>query len=250
MRRQIFKFYWWLERLVFPGLRYSQQHYHQLLNSHIQKDCEWVDLGCGHQMFAEWMTVEQNDIASRARLLVGVDLDWKGLQLNPFLHHKIYGNLELLPLRSGSYDVITANMVAEHLDRPATVLSEVKRILRPNGSFVFHTPNSRCFMMRFAALMPQSLKNLLALVLEGRAEEDVFPTHYRMNTRMDITRLATDAGLEVEQIQSVSSSAITAMLGPLAIVELLYLRWIEQPGYEDWRSNLLVILRQPGGKSA
>lgn len=104
-------------------------------------------------------------------------------------------------------------------------------------------------MMRFAALMPQSLKNLLALVLEGRAEEDVFPTHYRMNTRMDITRLATDAGLEVEQIQSVSSSAITAMLGPLAIVELLYLRWIEQPGYEDWRSNLLVILRQPGGES-
>ena len=250
MRKQIFRFYWWLERLVFPGLLFSQTRYFQLLKAHIPKDCLWADLGCGHQMFAEWMMAEQNEMAARARQLVGVDLDWEGLRRNPYLHHKIYGNLEAIPLPDRSFDVVTANMVVEHLDRPAKVLSEVKRLLRPDGRFFFHTPNSRCVMMRVASHLPQAVKNILALVLEGRQEEDVFPTRYRMNTRADIERLAADAGLEVEQIHTFSSSAITATLGPLVIFELLYLRWIERPGFEDLRSNLLVILRQAGGKLA
>ena len=250
MRRQLYRFYWWLERRLFPNLRFSQTRYYELLKGNIPQGCKWVDLGCGHQMFAEWMTAEQNEMAARAEQLVGVDLDWEGLRRNPFVHHKIYGNLEALPFPNGSFDVVTANMVVEHLDHPAQVLTEVKRLLRPNGKFFFHTPNSKCVMMRIATRLPQRVKNLLALVLEGREEADVFPTRYRMNTRADIERLAAEAGLEVERIQVFSSSAVTALLGPVAIVELLYMRWIERPGFEDLRSNLMVILRQSGGKPA
>lgn len=249
MRNRLYQFYWWLERLVFPQLRFSQTRYYQLLKGQVPENCTWADLGCGHQMFAEWMTAEQNELAARATRLVGVDLDWEGLRRNPVLHDRIYGNLEQIPLRSERFDLVTANMVAEHLEKPDAVLAEVTRVLRPNGAFIFHTPNSKCLTMRLAVLLPQWLKNLLALVLEGRPAHDVFPTHYRMNTRPEIEKLAAQTGLEVERIDAVSSSALTALLGPLAIVELLYLRWIEQPGYEAWRSNLLVVLRMPGGKA-
>jgi len=231
--------------MVFPGLRYSQDHYYEILRGHIPRQCDWLDMGCGHQMFDEWMRAEQDELAARAKLMVGVDLDWEGLRKNPFLHHKIYGNLDAVPLKSGSFYEITANMVVEHLEHPAAVLLEAKRLLRPNGTFVFHTPNSKCMMMRVGGLLPQSVKNLLIVILESRAQEDVFPTHYRMNTHADIRRLAGEAGFSVERIQVVSTTAITAALGPLAAVELLYLRWIEGPGYDHWRSNLQVILRRP-----
>ena len=220
MQKLLVRFYWWLERQLFPSLRFSQTRYYELLKGNIPQGCKWVDL------------------------------DWEGLRRNPFVHYKIYGNLEALPFPNGSFDVVTANMVVEHLDHPAQVLTEVKRLLSPNGKFFFHTPNLKCVMMRIATRLPQSVTNVMALLLEGRKAEDVFPTRYRMNTRADIERLAAEAGLEVERIQVFSSAAVTALLGPVAIVELLYMRWIERPGFEDLRSNLMVILRQSGGKPA
>jgi ubiquinone/menaquinone biosynthesis C-methylase UbiE len=195
-------------------------------------------------MFASWMTSEELQLAQRSKRLIGIDLDWEGLKKNPTVSAKIYGNLEHLPFQSDSFDIATANMVVEHLANPEAVLREIHRVLRPGGLFIFHTPNVRSVMMRVASGMPQSWKTTLAGLLEGRKEADVFPALYRMNTQAAIRQSAAITGFQVEEIRLVSTSAVTQLLGPLAIVELLYLRLLEARRLKGWRSNMIGLMRK------
>jgi ubiquinone/menaquinone biosynthesis C-methylase UbiE len=246
MRQLLYRFYWKLEKVFFPGLKSSQYHYYGALKEAVPEGSRWLDLGCGHQMFAYWMTEEEKELARRATLLIGIDLDLAGMKKHQSVTGRVFGNLEQLPFESGSFHVVTANMVAEHLSAPDAVLSEIHRVLRPGGVFVFHTPNARCAMMTISALLPQKLKNLFAHLMENRKEEDVFPTFYRLNTEQAIRERMAKAGFRLEGLRSVSTSAVSAMLGPFAIVELLYLRLIEAERFKGIRSNLIATLRKPG----
>jgi ubiquinone/menaquinone biosynthesis C-methylase UbiE len=245
VRKTLYRFYWALERTIVPGLRSSQHAYYDVVHSFVAPGAEWLDLGCGHQVFASWMTAEERELIGRARHVVGVDLDVVGMNKHQSIRDKAVGNLEQLPFASGSFGVVTANMVVEHLQNPAAVLREIRRVLRPQGLLIYHTPNSRCFAIRTAGLAPQWLKHLLIRLLEGRQEADVFKTFYRMNTPQNARRLASEAGFELEVLNLVNTSAITALLGPLAIAELAYLRLLTVDRFASARSNIIAVLRKP-----
>lgn len=247
VRSLLFRFYWRLEKILFPALKYSQYHYYDTLKQAIPPQCSWLDLGCGHQMFASWMAAEERELSSRSRRLIGIDLDLQGLKKNQYVSGKVFGNLEQMPFEAGMFDVVTANMVVEHLADPTAVLREVLRVLRPGGLFIFHTPNVRSVLMRTASLLPNKVKTLAARILENRKEEDVFPTFYRMNTPAAIETHARSEGFDLKQMRSVSSSAITVVLGPLSAIELLYLRFLERDSLKGFRSNLIAQLQKPGG---
>ncbi len=245
MRKRLFVLYWWLERHIHPTLRYSQNHYHDTLKATVSQGCDWLDLGCGHQMFAGWMKAEERELAARSRHLVGIDMDLRGMKAHATIREAVFGDIARLPFDTGSFDIVTANMVVEHLEVPGCVLQEVHRVLRPGGLFVFHTPNRKAVMIRIARLLPQSLKNLLVRILDGRKEDDVFRTHYAMNTAAEITRQANAAGFEINEIRSVSTNAITALTGPFSVVELCYLRMLDRHSrFSGLRSNLIATLKR------
>jgi SAM-dependent methyltransferase len=244
MRHILRRIYWWLEKRIFPGLRYSQYHYHETLQSVVPMNCHWLDLGCGHQMFASWMTKEEQDIGCRASLLVGIDTDLEGLKKNGVISDRIFGDIEHLPLARQSFDLVTANMVVEHLPAPETILGEVHRILKPGGLFVFHTPNRRALQAWLASLFPQKIKTFLIRVLEERREEDVFKTFYRMNTSAEIVEYARKQGFELVELKRVSTNAIFQLIAPVAVLELIYLRVLESKRLEHLRSNLIAVLRK------
>src|SRR5579859_3009946 len=204
MRRALRKVYWWLEKRICPRLRYSQVHYHKTLDRLIAANSSWLELGCGHQMFAAWMINEERELGNRVARLVGIDLDFDGLRKNPVIADRIFGDIERLPLADQSFDLVTANMVVEHLQNPDVVLQQIHRVLRPGGLFVFHTPNRRSLQIRLTAFIPKGVKNRLIKTLEGRSEEDVFKTFYRMNTSPDILRHAAKHGFEVAELRMVS----------------------------------------------
>ena len=183
-------------------------------------------------------------MVARCRTAVGIDLDLPGLRKNTILRDRVMGNLEQLPYSAESFDLVTANWVVEHLESPETVLAAIKRVLRPGGRFLFHTPNRNAPSLRVAAHTPELLKKRLIRLLELRHEEDVFPTHYRMNTAEDIHRLASQSGFRVERLEQMNSVAVTAILGPLAIPELLFLRTLTSERFSGLRSNILAILRK------
>jgi ubiquinone/menaquinone biosynthesis C-methylase UbiE len=249
MRLALLRIYWSLERRLAPGLRYSQQAFAEVLESEIAERPVWLDLGCGHQIFADWMQAQQAKVLSRTRRVVGVDLDLASLRAHKVYPDKVLASGYQLPFAPESFELVSANMVVEHVAEPAQLLNELRRVLKPGGRFLFHTPNRDTWSIRIATWTPTWLKLKLIRLLENRLPDDVFPTFHRLNRRADIERFAQAAGFKVVRVDFINSSALTSALGPLAIPELLWLRRLGRPGHEKARSNIVAVLELPHQKS-
>lgn len=247
VRVRLFRFYWWLEKRIVPGHASSQYVYWRELRQNLSEAAVWLDLGCGRQLFTEWMVAEQQEMIRRSKQLVGIDLNRASLLRHEGLRDRVEGSLERLPFRDGAFDLVTANMVVEHLRDAPEILQEIRRVLKPGGLFIFHTPNYLNFSIFGASLVPQPLKNRLVRFFEERKEEDVFPTFYRMNTPKAIQRLSAAVGFSVVRLTLTDTSALTVILGPIVVLELLWIRLCRLRGLRNLRSNIVAVLRNPPG---
>ena len=234
----------WIQRGLVPDLRYSQIHFEDALRVHSSGVHAWLDIGCGHQLLSEWRLDAERTMLEGVRLVVGIDYDFDSLRKHRSIRNVARADARRLPFPSRSFDLITANMVVEHLDDPARQFAEIARVLRPGGRFVFHTPNARSYIVAGARFFSDSAKKRLAQLLEDRHESDVFPTHYLANRAEDIARVAEDAGLEVEQLSFVSTVPVTTNIPPLALFELVLLRVLQRDSLARFRSNIICTLRK------
>lgn len=168
-----------------PGLEYSQHRYEEHLKRWIPDEVHWLDVGCGRRLLPSWRAEGERLLRARTRLLVGIDLDLDSLKDNVTADVRIFSPVSALPFREASFDIVTANMVVEHLEDPGASFAEVARVLKPGGLFLFHTPNAQAFPTALARMVPDAVKAPLARVLDGRKSIDVFQTWYRCNTAED-----------------------------------------------------------------
>lgn len=182
---------------------------------------------------------------ARAGLVIGIDLDFLAIRDHATIDHVCMANASALPFPDASFDLVTANMVVEHLDEPVTQFTEIRRVLRPGGLFVFHTPNVWGYTTIGARMIPESFKGKAIHFLEGREEKDVFPAFYRANSRKRISRVAANAGLEVARFSPVVSSAQLVMIPPLVLLELLWIRLLMTRPFRGMRTNIIACLRRP-----
>lgn len=244
LRTKLLEVYWSMERRIVPGLEYSGHRYEEHLLRWIPKNAQWLDVGCGRRLLPTWREKGERELVARASSLVGIDLDLGSLKDNITAHHRVFGPIDALPFQAGSFDVVTANMVVEHLENPAASFTEVARVLRQGGLFIFHTPNAKSLPTTLTRLMPEAIKAPLARMFDGRKAADVFPTFYRCNTADDIARCAKAAGLVPAEVSFVSSTALFSVVLPVALIELLWIRAIERESRRHLRSNLIVVLRK------
>lgn len=248
LRANLFRFYNWAQALLVPGLRNAQFAYRETLEAKLLPETRWLDIGCGRRLFPPWMPQsEQVQLAMtrKVQATFGLDPDFASLKDNHFVQYRVHGDSSTLPFADDSFDLLTANMVIEHVADPVALLSEAFRVLRPTGFFLFHTPNMRSYATLTARMVPETLKVGLIRYLEGRKGEDVFPTLYRMNTPKQVEKLASAAGFTVAEVKPTESSAQAVMLGPLVILELLWIRMLRHRSLSNLRSNLIVILQRP-----
>jgi SAM-dependent methyltransferase len=234
-----------MQRRITPGLPYSQTVYQERLTDYVGRATRWLDLGCGHHVLPEWRGDEEAKLVKSAPFVVGLDADYDAIKRHRSISNLCLGDISRLPFRDGSFDLVTANMVVEHLADPAGQFAEVARVLVPRGIFLFHTPNVRSYAIAVARLFPDPLKRRLAGFLDGRDSADIYPTHYRANRDSDIRAIAERGGLAVSGIEFVLSSPAFNLLPPVLLAELLWIRQLRQrPSLAKYRHTLICALER------
>jgi SAM-dependent methyltransferase len=166
------------------------------VNAIIPEGGDVLDFGAGRARWADpdvlAVHTTLRDLRRKAGRVVGVDVDPVVLS-NPTLHeaHHIAPG-QLLPFADDSFDTVVADFVFEHIE-PAdagSTAAEFARIVRPGGWVAARTPNKWGMIGVVARLVPNALHSkVLRRLSPWRAEKDVFPTRYAMNTPRDLRRL-------------------------------------------------------------
>jgi 2-polyprenyl-3-methyl-5-hydroxy-6-metoxy-1,4-benzoquinol methylase len=128
-----------------------------------------LDLGCRDggltRTYAngnEIVGVDADREALAAAAQLGIETRWADLD-------------EPLTFDEASFDVVVAGELLEHLRDPSRLVSDVRRVLRPGGTFVASVPNAF------------RLKNRLRFLLGRNPEDD--PTHLQMFAPSDVHAL-------------------------------------------------------------
>ncbi|MDT8858158.1 class I SAM-dependent methyltransferase [Paracoccaceae bacterium Fryx2] len=154
-----------------------------------------LDLGAGAGI------VETMNFRGLAERVCGVDLDPR-VTVNPFLDEGLVADADRIPYPDGSFDIVFADNVMEHLDQPEQVFTEIARVLRPGGKLLFKTPNRNHYMPVIARATPHRFHQWINR-LRGRNEIDTFPTLYLCNSASQVNRIAASTGLQVEAIEMI-----------------------------------------------
>lgn len=224
-----------------------EDRYRRVLLEEVSSRTDWLDLGCGWQLLRDWLPngkADQTTLSERARRLVGIDGVADDVARNPYVHNKVVGNLYHLPFAAGSFSLVTAQMVIEHIEEPPNLLGEVKRVLQPGGKFIFLTPNYLNYQVFTASLIPDTLKKRIVHFLEFREESDVFKAYYRMNTRSSIHRIADRAGFSLGGIEMLSSFEFRR-IPPLHWIEKGIDVFLKKEALSNFRADILAILVKP-----
>lgn len=185
-----------VQKVVTPSLKYSQCLYEDILKLHIRPDMKWLDLGCGRHILPPWRREEENRLKVNCKMAAGIDYNLHSLVNHKTISRLIQGDIAHLPLKDNSFDVATANMVVEHLTNPDVQFREIQRILKPGGTFIFHTPNVFGYTAILLMLVPKALKPGLVRFFQEDEEGDLV-TYYKANSAKRIHSLAQATGFKV-----------------------------------------------------
>jgi SAM-dependent methyltransferase len=141
-----------------------------------------LDIGCGTGTMVQQL--------ERYGSVLGIDADHDAVR---FCRERGVDNVQQasgddLPFDEGSFDLVTALDVLEHMEDDAAGLSEIHRVLRPGGTLVLTVPAYRFLW----------------------GAQDEISHHYRRYTRGELTGRLADAGFSVQR-----ASYFNALLFPV-----------------------------------
>jgi SAM-dependent methyltransferase len=168
------------------------------------------------------------------------------------ISRRICSSLDSLPFSDASFDLVTCNMVVEHLPAPFAIFHELSRVLAPGGILLVHTPNTQNYLV-FAnilakKLLPRSV--VLKLKNDGRAEDDVYPTYYRANNARALRKLGESVSLQLELVRFLTQpKPYSNFFAPAAFFELLLMRATMTRPLDRFGATLVTVFRKQATNS-
>jgi SAM-dependent methyltransferase len=231
----------WLDKRFYPGVRgnWDDDIFRRRVLDHLTSDMRLLDLGAGAGI------VPQMNFRGLTKWVTGIDPNER-VRDNPFLDEGLVATGESLPFPDCSFDIVISDNVLEHLESPARVFAEVRRVLKPGGLFLAKTPNRRHYMALVARLTPHWFHRLFNR-LRGLTGEDVFVTRYRVNTRRDLTKAAGQADLDLLGLDYLEGRPeYLRIAAPTYILGMLYERLVNAlPALRSFRILLIVTFMKP-----
>lgn len=186
-----------VQRLKF-GYFNPDDIYEATLDTLVHPETEWLDVGCGRDIFPSNFPVAQN-LSARCKVLVGLDPS-DNIDENPLLHERFKGTLEAFQT-DRRFDLITLRMVAEHIADPAGTAAALARLSKTGGRIVIYTVYKWSPVTVLSSAVPFQLHHAVKRVIWRTEEKDTFPTEYRMNTRRELSRIFAAAGFREAEFQ-------------------------------------------------
>jgi len=139
-----------------------------------------VDIGCG-----EGITLGHSKSLHPDKRVIGLDRILENLFIcRKYRNEAVGGDVFHLPFKNNSFDCALLIEVIEHISGPDAVISEIRRILKPQGKLILIFPNDFIFK--------------LARVLTFKFREALFdPGHLRQWSPKDIRALLKRQGFSV-----------------------------------------------------
>lgn len=223
-----------------PGFESGTVTFHSLCKRHILPGSTILEIGSGPSN-------ETSDFLATLGQLHGVDISDEVKQNRAVQFAHVYdGNT--LPFADGAFDACVSNYVLEHVADPSRHFEEVRRVLKPDGVYVFRTPNFLYYVSLVSALVPHQVHRAVANRLRGLEAEahEPWPTFYRANSTASLKRQAAASSLHLEECALIerepSYGRATALLFfPMMVWERILnattkLAWL--------RANILGVMRR------
>ncbi|MGD0568921.1 MAG: methyltransferase domain-containing protein [Candidatus Sulfotelmatobacter sp.] len=238
-----------LMKLIVPDLIWNQQIYGTVVLPYVTRETTWLDLGCGWRILGKDLEPIEDALVASAGMAVGCDVDLQSVRKHRNMRRLVLGSAEALPFRNASFDLITCNMVVEHLSDPQKSFSEMVRILSPGGQLVIHTPN----LLNYAVFLNHTLARLVPrgflLTLIGWADHrkgsDIFPTFYRANSARRLLQICDKLGLQEESRRFLTPpQPFFSFFAPLALIQILLMRLTMSSRYfRRFGATILMVFR-------
>jgi LSD1 subclass zinc finger protein len=229
--------YDWIRPWLAPYQEDTHLAYARTLSRLVQPGIRWLDAGCGHKILARNLEKDEKEIAGRTCHAVGCDTFVPSQQQHRSLENIVSCDINSLPFCDGSFDLVTLNMVAEHLREPERAFSELARVLDRGGQLVIHTPCASSYEIWIIRLgwriAPRKAGHWMIRFLEGRDPGEVFPTFYRANTRSQLSRLMKESGLFEEELRVIEGRPFFYFAAPLSILEIVLERFLRAIGKNE-----------------
>jgi ubiquinone/menaquinone biosynthesis C-methylase UbiE len=207
-----------------------------------------LDAGCGWRVLGEDLEKLEEALVTTARFVVGADATLSSLKKHRNIPYLVCANIDVLPFRDHSFNLITCNMVVEHLKKPEESISEMARLLSPNGILVIHTPNAfnHLVLANILAgkLLPRKLVLKLVRFSDSRDDSDIFPACYRANSVRKLRRILEKNGLRQESLRILTSpQPYFRFFAPLALLELLWMKATMLRPFQRFGATILLAAR-------
>ncbi|HKS75828.1 MAG TPA: class I SAM-dependent methyltransferase [Terriglobales bacterium] len=236
-----------LKQRLLPGFISNQQVYGNLLRRYVSPCVRWLDAGCGWRILGEDLEKLEDKLRDVSRQVVGVDLEMRSLRKHRNIADRVCAKLGTLPFADNSFDLVTCNMVVEHLTDPRAVFAELTRVLKPQGVLIVHTPNSKGYAVAanriLQKILPDRMRVKIARLAERRAASDFFPAFYRANSLPELRKLFSEFGLQTEQATTMAApQPFFRFFAPLALLEMFIMRaTIER--FQDYGADIVMVGR-------
>ena len=229
-------------RQMKPEWQPATEIYAGLVNQHLQPGSRILDLGCGRGGLLE-------QLAHPLEKCIGLDPDLESLRQHRLASStpplsRVAGLSRHLPFSDRIFDLIFTSWVLEHLIQPEEEWRQIGRVLRPEGVFVFITPNKRhpLAMLNRSLGRFSRLQGQLVNFFYGRMAVDSFPTYYRANTAADLADLASSAGMRLTHLQAIPDPTYMAINPALFRLSC----WLESRLPAERHIHLVGVAEKPG----
>ncbi|MGH2636086.1 MAG: class I SAM-dependent methyltransferase [Actinomycetota bacterium] len=222
-----------LDARYYPTAVDDHRLFEEAVRRHLRTEAVLLDAGAGRGVRYPY------DYGEHVARVVGVDVS-TNLSANRLVHHPVRGDLARLPFRDASFDLVFSKFVFEHLEQPLPTMRELRRVTRPGGHLVIHTPNRFHYVALGAMLTPQNFHRWYN-ARRGRSELDTFPTRYRANDRRRLQELARRSGYRIERLDLVEPRPTYLDFHPFAyLLGIAYERLVSR--FEHLRGLRCVIV--------